>query len=89
MPAITVQSLEMAESQKKIVAKEFVRILSEVTNVPPDRIYIFFDGYTLDNVGTNGMLFADKPPKNARAKFNEQNWKGVRENHDGTSSDNR
>lgn len=85
MPAITVQSLEMAESQKKYVAKEFVRILSEVTKVPPDRIYIFFDGYTLDNVGTNGMLFADKPPKAAHAKFNEATWKEQAENHDGVS----
>lgn len=74
MPAITVQSIEMAESQKRILAKEFVRIFSEVTNVPQDRVYIFFDGYTLDNVGTNGMLFMDKPPKAAKAKFNEANW---------------
>jgi 4-oxalocrotonate tautomerase len=74
MPAITIQSIELAESQKKVIAKEFVRIFSELTNVPQDRVYIFFDGYQLNEVGTGGMLFSDKPPQRAMGKFNEENW---------------
>ncbi len=74
MPAITIQSIELAESQKKVIAKEFVRIFSELTNVPQDRVYIFFDGYQLNEVGTAGILFSEKPPQRAKGKFNEAEW---------------
>lgn len=71
MPAITIQSLELRESQKKILAEKFIGIFSEVTNVPKDRIYLFFDGYTLENTATDGILFSERPPKSAIGKFNE------------------
>lgn len=72
MPAITIQSLELTDKQKDILAEKFISAFSEVTNVPKDRIYLFFDGYTLDNVATDGILFSKKPPKLAKGKFNEQ-----------------
>lgn len=71
MPAIVIHSLEMTEKQKKNIAEKFLAIMSEETNVPKDRIYLFFNGYTLDNVATGGKLFSENPPKNARGKFNE------------------
>lgn len=71
MPAITIQSLELTDEQKKEIAECFIQKLSEVTLVPKDRIYLFFDGYSLDNVATNGILFSEKPPKLAKGKFNE------------------
>ena len=73
MPAITVKSIELAESQKKVLAKKYVEIFSEITNVPKDRVYIFFDGHELNNVGTGGMRFSDKPSK-AWSKFTEDEW---------------
>ena len=33
MPAITVKSIELAESQKKVLAKKYVEIFSEITNL--------------------------------------------------------
>ena len=72
MPAITIQSLELTDEQKKVVAKEFGRIFSDLTKVPIDRIYIFFDGYTLDNAATNGVLFSESPPKIAVGKFSQK-----------------
>ena len=72
MPAITIQSLELTDEQKKIVAEKFGSIFSELTKVPIDRIYIFFDGYTLDNAATNGVLFSENPPKLAVGKFSEK-----------------
>ena len=74
MPAITIQSLELSDSQKRILAKKFVETFAEITNVPKDRVYLFFDGYTLDNVGTGGIRFSDKPPQRAWRKFNEDEW---------------
>lgn len=71
MPAITVQSLELTDEQKEIVADKFGTIFSEITKVPRDRIYIFFDGYTLDNAAANGTLFSKSPPKLAVGKFNQ------------------
>lgn len=71
MPAITIQSLELREDQKKILAEKFIETFSEVTHVPKDRIYLFFNGYTLNNVATDGILFSERPPKNAIGKFNE------------------
>lgn len=71
MPAITIQSLELTNKQKKELAECFIQKLSEVTLVPKDRIYMFFDGYKLDDVAVNGMLFSEKPPKTAHGKFNE------------------
>lgn len=73
MPAITVKSIELAESQKKVLAKKYVEIFSEITNVPKDRIYIFFDGHELNNVGTAGIRFSDHPSK-AWSKFTEDEW---------------
>ncbi|MBR1419871.1 MAG: tautomerase family protein [Selenomonadaceae bacterium] len=74
MPAITIQSLELSDSQKRILAKKFVETFAEITNVPKDRVYLFFDGYTLDNVGTGGIRFSDKPTQRAWGKFNEDEW---------------
>ena len=72
MPAITVQSLELTDEQKEIVADKFITILSEITKVPKDRIYLFFDGYTLDNAAADGILFSKRPPKVAVGKFSQK-----------------
>ena len=71
MPCITIQSLELTTEQKEIVADKFGRIFSELTKVPIDRIYIFFDGYPLDCAATNGVLFSTHPPKTAIGKFSQ------------------
>lgn len=71
MPAITVQSLELTDEQKEIVADKFISIFSEVTRVPKDRIYLFFDGYPLDCAAADGILFSKRPPKTAIGKFNQ------------------
>ena len=73
MPAISVKSIELADSQKRVLAKRYVEIFSEITNVPKDRVYIFFDGHELENVGTAGNRFSDHPSK-AWSKFNEDEW---------------
>ena len=72
MPAITIQSIELRESQKKSIAEKFASIFSELTNVPKDRIYIFFDGYSLEDCAKGDMLFSEIQPKNLIAKFNER-----------------
>ncbi len=74
MPCITVQSLELADSQKKRIAKEYIRIFSEETGVPQDRVYLFFDGHTLDNTATGGQLFSERGIGPIRGKFNESEW---------------
>lgn len=71
MPAITIQSLELRQNQKEILAEKFTALFSELTHVPQDRIYVFFDGYTLDNTARGADLFAKNPPKALVAKFNE------------------
>ena len=73
MLAITVKSIELAEIQKKVLAKKYVEIFSEITNVPKDRVYIFFDSHELDNVGTAGIRFLDNPG-NAWSKFTEDEF---------------
>ena len=72
MPAITIQSLELRKEQKEVLAEKFIEIFSEITNVPQDRIYIFFDGYELEDTATGGKLFSDIKPKTIIAKFNEE-----------------
>lgn len=69
MPAITIQSLELSEEQKEILAETFTSKFSELTKVPQDRIYVFFDGYPLDSCAKGGMIFSKNPPKLA-GKFN-------------------
>lgn len=72
MPAITIQSLELTDAQKEILAREYVSLFSEITNVPKERIYIFFDGYPLDSAGTGGIVFSKRPPKGIIAKFSQE-----------------
>lgn len=72
MPAITVQSIELTQKQKEILAKEYATLFSKVTNVPLDRIYVFFNGYSLDNVAKGDELFSKNPPYGRiKGKFNE------------------
>jgi phenylpyruvate tautomerase PptA (4-oxalocrotonate tautomerase family) len=71
MPAITIQSIELTDEQKDIIADKFITIFSELTKVPKDRIYLFFDGYTLDNVATNGKVFSKMPPRNIISKYTQ------------------
>jgi 4-oxalocrotonate tautomerase len=71
MPAIIIHSLELTDEQKKILAEKYITIFSEISKVPKDRIYLFFDGYTLDNAACNGVMFSENPPKLAVGKFNQ------------------
>ena len=73
MPDVTVKSIELADIQKKVLAKKYVEIFSEIINVPKDRVYIFFDSHELENVGTAGIRFSDHPGK-AWSKFTEDEW---------------
>ena len=50
-----------------------MEIFSEITNVPKDRVYMFFDGHELEDVGTAGIRFIEHPGK-AWSKFNEDEW---------------
>ena len=63
MPAIVIHSIEMTDKQKAIVAEKFISTMSEVTGVPKDRIYLFFNGYGLNEAATGGKLFSENPPK--------------------------
>jgi 4-oxalocrotonate tautomerase len=72
VPAITIQSLELRDSQKKILAEKFTQIFSELTNVPQDMIYVFFDGYKLNDTARGSFIFAENPPARLVAKFNEE-----------------
>jgi len=76
MPAITIQSLELTDEQKEILADKYISIFSDVTNVPKDRIYLFFDGYPLDCAATDGILFSRRPPKRAIGKFSQGKTQG-------------
>jgi len=69
MPVITIQSLELTDEQKDILADKFITILSDLTKVPKDRIYLFFDGYPLEDAACNGIRFSKSPPKFAVGKF--------------------
>ncbi len=69
MPCITIQSLELNDDQKVYLAENFNRMFSEVTGVPDDRIYIFFDGYPLDCAAKSGKLFSKNPPQFAKGAF--------------------
>lgn len=72
MPAITIQSIELRQDQKEIIAEKFSSLFSELTHVPKDRIYVFFDGYTLENVARGDMMFSKNPPTQLIAKYNEK-----------------
>ncbi|MDD2717373.1 MAG: tautomerase family protein [Candidatus Wallbacteria bacterium] len=69
MPAITIQSLELTEEQKVVLAEKFTAIFSEVSHVPADKIYLFFDGYPLNSAAKGGQLFSKNPPKFGVGKF--------------------
>ena len=72
MPAIIVNSLELTDGQKRVLAETFTRAFSEQTKVPVDRIYVFFAGYPLSDAAAGGRLFADHPPQGIAGKFNEE-----------------
>jgi len=62
MPVITVNTLELMESQKREIAQKFTKILSESTKVPEERIYVLFNGYPLDGIAAGGHLVSEFPP---------------------------
>ena len=62
MPVITVNTLELMESQKREIAQKFTKILSESTKVPEERIYVLFNSYPLDGIAAGGHLVSEYPP---------------------------
>jgi phenylpyruvate tautomerase PptA (4-oxalocrotonate tautomerase family) len=62
MPVIQVHTLELMEDQKKIIAQKFTKILSELTKVPEERIYVLFGNYSLDSIAAGGHLVSEFPP---------------------------
>lgn len=56
MPVVSVNALEIDEKQKKTIAREYTRILSRVTNVPEQAVYVFFSGYPLHGIAAGGVL---------------------------------
>jgi len=71
MPVINFQSLELQEEQKKILAEKFVDAVNEVTQVPKEGIYVFFQEHSLDSAAKGGILFSERPPKFGVGKFNK------------------
>ena len=59
MPVVTVNTLELTVEQKRIVSEKFTAILSELTNVPAERIYVLFNGYPIDGISMGGVLNYD------------------------------
>lgn len=75
MPVVTVNTLELTVEQKRTVATKFTTILSELTKVPEDRIYILFNSYPLQDISMGGVLNADLDIsilKNFVCKFTEE-----------------
>ena len=71
MPVIIVKTLALRDQQKVEIADKFVSVLSEVVQVPRDRIYLFFEGAELDDLAVGGELLSKNPPQGGIAKFNE------------------
>jgi 4-oxalocrotonate tautomerase len=69
MPVITIQSLEFTEDQKAVLAERVVEAVSDVSGVPKEGIYMFFDGYPLDSAAKGGKLFSKNPPKFGKGAF--------------------
>jgi len=61
MPVVMVNTLDLLEEQKERIARKYTAILSQETNVPPDRIYVFFGGFPLDGIAAGGVLNSDLP----------------------------
>ncbi len=62
MPVITVSALELTDEQKKIIARKYTSVLSELTRVPEERIYVFFNMYDLDEIAAGGVLNSELDP---------------------------
>ncbi len=69
MPVVTIQSLEFTEEQKEVLAERVVDVVSEVSGVPREGIYMFFDGYPLDGAAKGGKLFSKHPPTFGKGAF--------------------
>jgi len=75
MPVINVQTLELMEDQKKRIAQKYTKILSEETNVPEERIYVFFSGYDVEDIAAGGVLNSELPAsvlKQFKTKYTEE-----------------
>lgn len=71
MPAIIVNSLELTEEQKTIIAEEYTNLFATLTKVPKEKIYVFFAGYPLADAAAGGQLFSSHPPTGIVGQFNK------------------
>lgn len=69
MPVVSVQSLELEEKQKKYIAREYARILSQAADIPKENVYVFFGGFPLDGIAAGGVLNSALPDS-VLSKFN-------------------
>jgi phenylpyruvate tautomerase PptA (4-oxalocrotonate tautomerase family) len=70
MPVIIIKSLELLDWQKAEVTEKCTAVLSEVTKVPKEYIYTFFEGRDLNELAVGGVMLTENPPKDCVAKFN-------------------
>jgi len=69
MPVVSIQSLELNLEQKKYIAREYARILSQAAAVPKDQVYVFFGGLPLNGIAAGGVLNSELPDS-MLSKFN-------------------
>ena len=69
MPVVTMQSLPLTDEQRTILAEAFTKAVSEVTNVPEDKIYVFFSQHALNCTAKGGKLFSAVAPQFGKGDF--------------------
>lgn len=80
MPVIMVHTLELRDEDKMIIAQKYTQILADLTKVPPEKIYVLFNGYPLEGIATGGHLVAEYPvgPNDFNIKYTENLKKGMK-----------
>ncbi len=61
MPVITLSTLELLDEQKMEIAQKFTKILSDLTKVPQEKIYVMFQDFPINSIAAGGHLVSEYP----------------------------
>ncbi len=60
MPVITLDGPELSVDKKEILAREFTKIASEVTNIPKESFIVIIKEHPYESMASGGVLISEK-----------------------------
>ena len=60
MPVITVEISRQTKEKKNEMIEKLTKVMTEITNIPPQAFTILINEYDMDNIGVGGVQLSER-----------------------------